>query len=400
MKTKKFFAIISILFILIILNGICINLNKIPNDFYVSYEEIEQSNKDKKFGNFIKLNIDEDSLKTSKEKNKDGEIIVKLFGFIPIKKVKIKLLPDEEVYVGGSAIGLTIRTDGAVVVSDTIVDLENSNITKNNLFKNGDIIKEIGGQKISTLDDVDYALNNVNNENVEIKYLRNNKEKTSIIPLIKNEEGEYKLGLWLKDDFSGVGTLTFVKKNGDFAALGHAISNGNEENIIPLKDGKIYSCSLVNIEKGEKNNPGELKCVFVQKDNRGKLEKNTKVGVFGMVENFDNLVDTNRSAQFGGRFSVKPGKAKIISNVSGISEEYNIEIIKANYQSKSDDKSLVIKVTDKKLLKLTGGIVQGMSGSPILQNGKIVGAVTHVFLNDPTKGYAVYTDWMLEQLEE
>ena len=138
----------------------------------------------------------------------------------------------------------------------------------------------------------------------------------------------------------------------------------------------------------------------MQKNKQGIITKNTKVGIYGILNVDETLVDQNRHARLGGRLSVKPGKAKIISSVSGISEEYDIEIIKTNFQSKCDDKSLVIKVTDKRLLELTGGIVQGMSGSPIMQNGKVVGAVTHVFVSDPTKGYGVYSDWMLEQMSE
>ena len=138
--------------------------------------------------------------------------------------------------------------------------------------------------------------------------------------------------------------------------------------------------------------------VFVKKDINGTVSLNTKYGIFGKLNENENLVDKNLKLQLGGRLSVKPGKAKIISSVSGIREEYDIEIIKANYQSVSDDKSIFFRVKDERLINLTGGIVQGMSGSPIIQNDKIIGAVTHVFLSDPTKGYGVYTDWMIEQM--
>ena len=220
-----------------------------------------------------------------------------------------------------------------------------------------------------------------------------------LFSLLKNDENKYKLGVWVRDDFSGVGTLTFVRKDTfEFAALGHPVTNDKSENIIDISDGQLYNCSLVGINKGYKNDPGELKCVFVQKNQEGNIIKNTKFGIYGYLNNTKNLIDTNLTANLGGRLSVKPGKAKLISSVSGIREEYDIEIIKANYQSKSDDKSIIFRVKDKRLLELTGGIVQGMSGSPIMQNGKLIGAVTHVFLSDPTKGYAVYSDWMLEQM--
>ena len=171
---------------------------------------------------------------------------------------------------------------------------------------------------------------------------------------------------------------------------------GNSSNIVPVKEGKIYLCNLIGINKGEKNNPGQLRCLFLQNSkNKGNIVSNSKFGINGTMSNLDGLVDENLTAKLGGRLSVTPGKATIVSDISGIKEEYEIEIIKANYQKKANDKSLVFRVKDKRLLDLTGGIVQGMSGSPIMQNGKIVGAVTHVFLSDPTKGYGVYCDWML-----
>ena len=190
-----------------------------------------------------------------------------------------------------------------------------------------------------------------------------------------------------------------MKKDMSFAALGHAITNGEDENRIPITDGKVYSCSTLGIVKGEKNKPGELKCYFVDKDEKGDISKNTKYGIYGKLTDTNDLIDNNLTMNIGGRFSVKPGKAYIMSSVSGLLEEYEIEIIKANYQSQNNGKSIVFRVTDKRLLNLTGGIVQGMSGSPIIQNDKIVGTVTHVFISDASKGYGVYCDWMLEQMQ-
>ncbi len=400
-KRKSFVLLLVLLLLFAVINNLqMINLFKISDDFYVSYEEINSVNEDKMFGNIVNLSLQEDEVKTGQEKSNEAEIVFKLFGFIPVKKVKVKLLPEEEVYVGGMPVGLTLQTEGAVVVSDTIVDSETASVTKNKFFKNGDLIKEINGKKIESLNDIDIALQD-NKDKVNVLFQRNNDEKSIDIELIKDKNGNNKLGLWVRDDVSGVGTLTFVKKDsGEFGALGHAVTNNQNENVLPMVEGELFSCSLVNIEKGEKNKPGELRCVFVQKNKQGIITKNTKVGIYGILNVDETLVDQNRHARLGGRLSVKPGKAKIISSVSGISEEYDIEIIKTNFQSKCDDKSLVIKVTDKRLLELTGGIVQGMSGSPIMQNGKVVGAVTHVFVSDPTKGYGVYSDWMLEQMSE
>lgn len=400
MKRKRIILLSIIIFIFIILNNVSLGkLFNLPDEFYVNYQEIERANKENLFGDFVDLSLKENILNTSEEKQHEGVVIFKFLGFIPIKKVKVYILPEEEVYLGGTTIGLSLQTDGAVVVSDTIIDSSSEiKVNKHKYLKNGDIIKEINGKKISNLDDISNILNENDSDFVNVLYQRNNQEKLTEMELIKDNEGKYKMGIWARDDISGIGTLTFVQKDNKFAALGHAVTSGQNENIIPLTNGDIYNASLVNIQKGEKNTPGELRCVFVQKNKKGEVSKNTKVGLYGTLNDNENLIDTNKTASLGGRLSVRPGKAKLISCVSGIQEEYDIEIIKANYQSKSDDKSMIIRVVDKKLLDLTGGIVQGMSGSPIIQDGKIIGAVTHVFISDPTKGYAVYSDWMLEQL--
>ena len=401
MKRKKIFLALfifaSIMTILFNFSGINKVLN-LPDEFYTNIDEVSQANKEETFGKFIKLSMDK-GLSTSSEGESEKNVTVKLFGIIPIKKIKAKILPEEEVYIGGVPVGMSLTSQGAVVVSDYVVDCQNLQVQKNNFFKVGDIITSIDNKTISSLEDIDKVLSNVQQENVNVEYIRNNQAKSGNIGLIKDSEGRYKLGIWARDDFSGVGTLTFVKKNNTYAALGHAITNGQDDNVIPMQEGSLYSCSLVGVNKGQKNKPGELKCVFVKNNERGDIQKNTQFGIYGFLDNSDGLIDQNVTAILAGRLSVKPGKAKIISAVSGIREEYEIEIIKANYQDKHADKSLVFRVTDPRLIELTGGIVQGMSGSPILQNGKLVGAVTHVFLSDPTKGYGVYSDWMLEQME-
>ena len=401
MKKTRVVILSFVLLLLSLLNNISFEkIFNLPDEFYVNYSEVEQANKNDIFGKYIDLTLEEKEINTGKDKQIENVVVFKLFGVMPIKKVKVKILPEEEVYLGGMQIGLSIQTDGALVVSDTTIDTDDEiKINKNKYFQNGDVIKEINGKKINSLEDISNILEEDNRDIAEIKYQRNNQNKNVQVELLKDDLGKYKMGIWVRDDVSGIGTLTFVQKsNNKFAALGHAVTTGQTENIIPFTSGEVYNASLVNIQKGQKNNPGELRCVFVQKDKQGDITKNTKVGLYGHMDNIENLIDVNKTAFLAGRLSVKPGKAKIVSCVSGIQEEYDIEIIKANFQSKTDDKSMVIRVIDKRLLNLTGGIVQGMSGSPIIQDGKIVGAVTHVFISDPTKGYGVYSDWMLEQL--
>ena len=361
----------------------------LENGFLVELNDIESVNENKTFGDFFKAELKEKEKIVGGQKVKQGEVVFKLFGFIPVKKVDVVLANDDEYYVGGVPIGLSICSDGAIVVSE-----ENDVATS---LKEGDIITQINGQEIESLNQIEDILQE-SGEEAEVKFLRKNKELKTLIKTTRDENsGKLKLGLLVKDDITGVGTLTFVnKKTKEYGALGHPIVEANSGNVVPVANGNIYECNLIGINKGKRNAPGELRCVFVSNSkSKGTIESNSKFGINGVLSDVKGLVDENVTAKLGGRLGVKMGKAYIASSISGIREEYEIEIIKANYQKSANDKSIVFRVKDNRLLEMTGGIVQGMSGSPIIQDGKIVGAVTHVFLNDPTKGYGVYVDWMV-----
>lgn len=390
---KRFYVTV---FSLLFLTFLCLSvlapvqlLNQFEGGFLADYDDVDVVNENKTFGPLIKTELKAKDQQVGGQKNKQGEIVFKLFGFIPIKKVDVVLASDDDYYVGGVPVGLAINTGGAIVIGD-----ENGSV-----LKEGDIITQINGVEVKNLNQISEVLQDCGEE-VEIVYLRKNRPIKALLKTHKDDEtGRLKLGLWVKDDVTGVGTLTFVNKNTHkYGALGHPIVEANSGNTVPVSTGSLYECNLIGINKGKKNDPGELKCVFVSNSkSKGDIESNTKFGISGYLKDTKGLVDENLTAKLGGRLGVKLGKAKIVSSISGIREEYDIEIIKANYQKTANDKSLVFRVKDKRLLELTGGIVQGMSGSPIMQDGKIVGAVTHVFLNDPTKGYGVYSDWMVAE---
>ena len=384
-----FFSLFLIVFLCCSIYFPMQEIMSLENGFLVEINDIESVNENKTFGDFFKAELKEKEKIVGGQKVKQGEVVFKLFGFIPVKKVDVVLASDDEYYVGGVPIGLLICSDGAIVVSE-----ENDIATS---LKEGDIITQINGQEIESLSQIEDILQE-SGEEAEVKFLRKNKELKTLIKTTRDENsGKLKLGLWVKDDITGVGTLTFVnKKTKEYGALGHPIVEANSGNVVPVANGNIYECNLIGINKGKRNAPGELRCVFVSNSkSKGTIENNSKFGINGVLSDVKGLVDENVTAKLGGRLGVKMGKAYIASSISGIREEYEIEIIKANYQKSADDKSLVFRVKDKRLLEITGGIVQGMSGSPIIQDGKIVGAVTHVFLNDPTKGYGIYVDWMV-----
>lgn len=400
MKNKRWWLLgVCLTVVLLIVCNIGFKqIYSLPDGFMATMDEIESANQNGAFGSFVSASMQRSEQSVSSDKPSEGTVIFKLFGIIPIRKVNVICSGEEEVYLGGTPIGISISTSGAIVINEKMVETEQGykQTEKSETFKEGDLLTAVNGVSISSLEQLSDVVEESESENFNITYVRKNKEYSATIKgEIDKNTGKYKLGLWVRDDVSGIGTLTYVNKQTNaFAALGHAITDN--ENDVEVSSGKVYNCKLLGIDKGEKNNPGQLRCMFLQTDEeKGKINKNTKYGVYGKIDNLDGLIDPNLTMKLGGRLSVKPGKAYIVSNVSGLKEEYEIEIIKANYQAKANDKSLVFRVKDKRLLELTGGIVQGMSGSPIIQDGKLVGAVTHVFMSDPTKGYGVYSDWMV-----
>ncbi len=386
---KRFYKILCLLFVAIFCLSIAVPIAEIAsleNGFLASFDDVQFANDSRKFGSFITACIEENEKSVDGQKIKQDSIVFKLFGFLPIRKVGIVLSDNEDYYVGGVPIGISMLTDGMVVVSNE----------SSSSLKEGDIITQIDGEQIESLQQAEELVGQAVEE-AEVQYLRKNKKLKTLVRLKSDADNNKKLGLWVKDDITGIGTLTFVnKKSHEYGALGHPIIEANGGNIVPITSGKVYDCSLIGITKGKKNAPGELKCIFLSSSKeKGTIENNDKFGINGVITDTSGLIDENLTAKMGGRLGIKLGNAKIVSSISGIREEYDIEIIKANNQKSANDKSLVFRVTDKRLLALTGGIVQGMSGSPIMQNGKIIGAVTHVFLNDPTKGYGVYSDWLV-----
>ncbi len=376
-------------------------------EFVTQQELLELSSKNY-FGPFISATIKDtgviDAVASRQETDFSPEIEFKLFNLIPIKSSRIKVIKDDKIYASGQAIGLVLKTDGVLIVGSSPVltaDGEKDALSQGGL-KIGDIIKSIENETVENVSSISKIINEDKNKGreLEIKLVRKNKEVVARVkPFYDIKDENYKLGVWVRDDASGIGTLTFIKKDNRFGALGHPICDSDTKGKITLKEGKMYNCSILGVNKGKSGTPGEIKGLFMQnKGEQGVIEKNNDYGVFGNLKKDNNIVKNAVELEIGGRLSVKPGKAKIMCCIDlDKVETFDIEIIKTNFQNYSNDKSMVLRVTDEDLIKRTGGIVQGMSGSPIIQDGKIVGAVTHVFVSDPLKGFGVYVDWMLNQ---
>lgn len=308
---------------------------------------------------------------------------------------------DIEVYPGGISIGVKINNKGALVVGYSDISTHDGlseSPGKVAGIELGDIIEEVNGENIETCSDLISKVKTCRNDEMTVKILRGNSELTKKISLIK-EDNEYKIGLWVRDSTAGIGTLTFYDKDSKtFGALGHPITDGDTNVSFNIKSGTLLRSSVLSIKKGERGNPGEIKGLFInENESIGNIEKNTNSGIYGDASVELINPNFNKAMTVAYRDEIKEGHAQIITTVEdGGAKAYDIEILKLLPQDEPGSKSMIIKIVDPVLLEKTGGIVQGMSGSPIIQNGKIIGAVTHVLINKPDVGYGIYIEWMLQ----
>lgn len=329
---------------------------------------------------------------------------INLLGILPVKQLEVDVLPKLKIIPGGHSIGVKLNTKGVLVVGlEEIVgeDKQRYNPGQQAGLKIGDSIIEIEGEKVKNAEHVIQIINRYKDKDLNIKVRRNNHLMNFKIKPVKSVlYNDYKIGLWVKDKTAGVGTLTFYEPNSKiFGALGHAISDIESGQILSVGNGEIVKSKVVSIKQGKRGKAGEIRGIFLETtEPLGVLEKNTKYGIYGRMYKEPEKSKYNKPLDIGLQHEIKLGKAKILTTIDDNEiREYDIEIEKINRQKKMSNKSMVIRITDKELLEKTGGIVQGMSGSPIIQNGKIIGAITHVFVNDPTKGYGIFIEWMLKE---
>ena len=331
---------------------------------------------------------------------REYSIRYRLFDVFNIKNLKVNVISDQ-VFLGGKALGFSVNTKGVIIVGSNYILTKSGRIypMAQSDLQVGDIIVEINDEEIVCVQDIlDKLIQYEYGDNFNVSYVREGvKYTTSIKPALDIQSNSYKLGLWLKEDAMGVGTLTYVDMDSNYGALGHAISLDSTGKPLEILGGNIYNCNVVGVKIGSRGQAGQLMGAFNVGDNViGTIDKNCENGAFGRIDDISTYSEDMTKIAVGGYSTARPGKAKILSCVSGkYVDEYEIEIIKTNYRNENS-RSMVIRVTDSELLAKTGGIVQGMSGSPIIQDGKLVGAVTHVFLNDATKGFGLYIDYMMK----
>lgn len=333
------------------------------------------------------------------------ELNLDLFGMIPVKEINVNVIERTKVIPCGDLIGVKMYSKGALIVGFSEIEGMDGGIYKpfdNIDIDEGDAIVEINGVNISNTDDLIEQVNKSGGNDIKIKYAKGNELKEAIITPVENKLGEYKIGIWVRDATAGVGTLTFIEPStGNYAALGHGIVDIDTGGIFNISNGELARSRAVSIKKGIKNEPGEIRGVINSYDVIGNISNNTNFGVFGKISNNFNLGDIGENTEYDValRSEINEGEAEVICELENdIKRAYKIKIEKIYTSNNYDNKSMLIRVTDKRLLEKTGGIIQGMSGSPIIQNGKFIGAITNVLVSDPTTGYAIFGDLMVKQM--
>lgn len=331
------------------------------------------------------------------------KINIKLFGLFNFKNISLDVIETMELIPCGTPIGISVETDGILVLGNgRITGVDGLNYEPaNNKLKSGDYILSINNKEINYKEELIAEIQKSGGKDVRLKVRRNGEIINVKVTPVSSADGNYKIGTWIRDDTQGIGTLTFISTNGHFGALGHGVTDIDTGLLMEISNGSIYDAEILTIVKGKEGEPGELIGMIRQSEKYriGNITDNTYQGIFGDVNNKYRLDSEFQPLKMGFKQEVKIGKAYIRCMVEGRIADYEIEIQKVDMSNTNHSKGIIIKITDEQLLNKTGGIVQGMSGSPIIQNNKIIGAVTHVFIQDSTKGYGTFIENMVNILE-
>jgi stage IV sporulation protein B len=390
-------------------------ISALPDDIYIdqhgdselsAYDNGLIIEKQVEYGNVAVSGSLDETLSQATQGGVISTVTFDLFGIIPLKTVSVHSDSETLLIPGGDSIGVTLYTAGALVVGTSdILTNDGSIINPAKLagLLAGDVIKNINGIEVENAEHMSSICNSIKTSELKLGILRDGRTmELSLTPVRDSSDGKLRMGIWVRDSTAGVGTLTFYDpRSGEFAALGHAITDTDTKQKLEVKKGEILRSDIIDVVQGEKGEPGELKGILDAQDSPlGSIEKNTDFGIYGhMYKSYHNALYSS-PIPIAVRSQVMLGDAIILTTLSddGINA-YKCEIQRIMQQEAPAAKGFVIKITDEALLSTTGGIVQGMSGSPVIQNGRIVGAVTHVFINDPTRGYGMFVEWMLKQIE-
>lgn len=326
---------------------------------------------------------------------------VRLFGLLKVKEVQVDVVDENYAIPCGTPVGIYLKSNGVLVIgTGTLTGADGMNVEPAyGVLRSGDYIEAINGKPLSKKEELIQAVNQSGSEKVTLDIRRGQEQMTVSMSPVEDEDGTYKLGAWVRDDTQGIGTMTYLDLNGRFGALGHGISDSDTGEVVEIQDGALYETQIMGIEKGSSGKPGVMSGViyYGPGSQLGEIDANTETGIFGTAGEAlrSRISSISEPIPIGYRQDVQIGPALLRSSVSGEVKDYQVEIRKVDYSTGHRTKSIVFEVVDQELLSLTGGVIQGMSGSPLIQDGKLIGAVTHVFVQDSTKGYGIFIENML-----
>ena len=327
---------------------------------------------------------------------------LKLFGILPLKDVEVQVVEEQQVYPIGIPIGIYVKTDGVLVADLGTMELTDGTeiCPCENILQEGDYILAIDGESISKKKEVIQKVRESEGQPLIMRIRRNNQISDVKVTPLQNKEGDYQIGAWVRDSAQGIGTLTYIDENNRFGALGHGVNDIDTSELMEIAYGRVYETQIISIQKGTSGKPGEISGIvrFMEEAKQGDIELNTPNGIYGVMERAPEAAGLTSELLYpiAMKQEIEIGDAQILCTINGERSFYDAKITEIDYSQSKGNRGLVVEITDPALLAQTGGIVQGMSGSPILQNGKLIGAVTHVFVNDPTKGYGIFIENMLE----
>ena len=409
MKNKKLLIAFLLCFLTIVYVYICA-IDAIPKNTILF--EGEQLNIKKIIGiSLVSKNKNYDTILTSTESIEENtqelgttNLEVKLFNTFNVKDIDVSIIKRTKVIPVGQVAGLKLYTTGVLVVGmSEIKGIDNKKYKpyENTGIQEGDTIVEIENDEITGTKELIQKVNSSKGKELNLKYVRDGEILECAISPVKTGASEFKLGLWVRDSAAGIGTMTYYEpETKNFAALGHGITDVDTGKLINISNGQFITTKVLSIIKGEDGAPGKIQGSISEQSNIGTIKKNSIFGIYGVAEDLQKIkIDPNKKMNVATRNEIELGEATILCSLDDEkTKEYKIQIEKIYLNNNYDNKSMLIKVTDKELIEKTGGIIQGMSGSPVIQNGKFIGAITNVLVNDPTKGYVVFGDLMIKEM--
>ena len=377
----------------------------IPDEIYVSTE-----NEQTEFAQGLPIAVDKveatqpvfGAQRVGAAAESDGILLCRLFDLIPVKQVVVHDMDRQMVTAAGTNIGIYLKNSGVLVVEcGSFTDQSGALISPAAYrIRSGDVIHCVDGEAVASKEDLIRAVEESGGRQLVLQVTRGwDTIDVAVTPEVASD-GSHKLGLWVRDDIAGIGTLTFVTEDQDYGALGHGVSDIDTGELITIDTGSIYETKITGISKGRRGVPGEVTGLIQFRPSAylGTIGENGENGIFGKLEQLPATLTNVEAIPVGYKQEITQGSAQIICSVNGERAAYDIEIESVDYHPREENKGIRYRVVDERLLDATGGIIQGMSGSPIIQNGRLVGAVTHVFVDDPTRGYGIFAECMLREL--